>query len=42
MTAVAQTAPFNLLRWFAWLSPLVIALIALANALAAPAAVHVD
>lgn len=32
MTAVAQTAPFNLLRWFAWLSPLVIALIALANA----------
>ncbi|MBL8399050.1 MAG: two-component sensor histidine kinase [Candidatus Accumulibacter sp.] len=32
MSAVDQPAPFNLLRWFAWLSPLVIALIALANA----------
>ncbi|HMV06616.1 MAG TPA: ATP-binding protein [Accumulibacter sp.] len=32
MRPVDQPAPFNLLRWFAWLSPLVIAMIALANA----------
>lgn len=32
MTANDQPAPFNLLRWFAWLSPVVIGLIALANA----------